>query len=395
MDGAPDFLTACWICDILRVAFSAMITFGRDTFTVFTTGMSQLITVVLALWLLVQAGSLLMPFGASERPKEVYNTIIIRSVQVIFFLVLLNNFDVYWEYVFLPVALTAGAIGASVLDVAASLSPTVDLQACVANAVGDDRLYERFECNLIKVQKSLGIGLEISFMIMTRLFNENASLFETVKTLFSAVPSFISGIALMIVYGVALLTMPFRAIDVLFKWLVFTVLSPIIIAAAIFPTTRAFTVNTLKIIFHSGLTWIMSSVVAGLAVVLVSETINIEELRTGRFNVTFIDPVFWQLMAIGILVNIMIGKASDIAAKALAIADNQSLPDFGSNFASGTLVAAAEGMPENILRNIDSYTRERINNSVKNKARDDDNSEDDKKNDAPRDPDRKDKQGTS
>jgi hypothetical protein len=151
---------------------------------------------------------------------------------------------------------------------------------------------------------------------------------------FAIIPEAIAVMFVNIIFGFALLRFPVQALDLVFRWVIVTILSPMMIAAFAFPKVRFLAVMGVKALGHSALTLAFMSAIAGLIAFIMIEAMadvltgmgaqNVERtidginaaIEKGGFTEGFglETPAYWQMLFLGLAIGYLFKQAGRFAA---------------------------------------------------------------------------------
>ncbi|MCE2964180.1 MAG: hypothetical protein LW855_00080, partial [Alphaproteobacteria bacterium] len=337
--------TSCWICPLLQLAEDVRQDYGKRAFTMIGGQLSDIVSVVLILWLLIQVAKLFSPFGGGQSSK-ILNGIIKQILLTLIVMMLVFNYKYFWNLMNLVVE--GGTYTGQVFIMTATEGIPAGMFKLDCSpppaAPGSEKVdaMQALLCQVEVIQRALGIGVKLGVDLWSGSTNVNymdATIGGGGKGLLRSV----AGLALIAVFGYNLIAFPFRIIDLMIKLTILTVLAPIFIASFLFPFSRNLTFLAVRMLFASGMTVVMTCVVVaayiiGLAAVLDMNGAN--SLETLKLQDGIVSGAFWHLLTLGLLTNTLMATAPRWADAAVSVPMNIRLPMYGSqvlNNISGTL----------------------------------------------------------
>lgn len=193
---------------------------------------------------------------------------------------------------------------------------------------------------------------------------------------------FIAGMALVLVFGFIALLLGFRFLDFIVKWTVITIISPMLLFAMVFPSTRQITFGGIRLVFQDALVLLIMAVMVALMIGMFSEILNptqtaafgldpsirtMDDLVNYRMNNGVADPAFWNILVIGLLTAGMLGQAPNLAAYAVNLPATFNVPPIGAKVVEGLTGIAQKflGKLPDWTVNRDWNRRKRLNNYLR------------------------------
>jgi hypothetical protein len=400
-------MTACWLCPLFEVVFNSSFTYAKTMFDVVAGGLRNLIGVALAVWLLLQAAKLLMPFGPEEEGKTISNSIVSRIALTVVVVLSLSHLDAVFDYVYTPIMTFLVDYSGGLQETVASkfintlspnLMPSSTANGCPMTISGQRQLQglsgsmvenpsvasKAISCQLQRIQEAVGVlpmmGFE-AFMSAGNLFTDDTTArLGVVGTIADAATKFggaqiwhilinidviVGGLVIMFLFGLLLLLIPVYMIDSVFQMAVIMMISPFLVATAIYPKTRAATVKGIKTAAHAMMTLLLLGIIAAFVIMMMNYALEAvvkgsPGFQTAGFDIhdsskliDFVDdtkgkkavqdlmrvtkPFFWLLAAVAFLGILMAGKAYAIAGYFIGGA---GLPALGFSKTAGGLTKA-------------------------------------------------------
>jgi hypothetical protein len=402
-------MTTCWLCPLFEVVFNSSFTYAKTMFDVVAGGLRNLIGVALAVWLLLQAAKLLMPFGPEEEGKTISNSIVSRIALTVVVVLSLSHLDAVFDYVYTPIMTFLVDYSGGLQETVASkfiqydpgcpttISQQRQLQGLSGSMVDNPSVASKaISCQLQRLQELIGwmpmVGFE-AFMSAGNLFTQDITTALGAVLTVVDVASFlhygnaqiwhilinidviVGGLTIMFLFGLLMLLIPVYMIDSVFQMMVIMMISPFLVATAIYPKTRAATVKGIKTAAHAMMTLLLLGLIMTFVMMMMNYALEAvvkgsPGFQTASFDIhdtkaliDFVDaskgkkavqdlvrvtkPFFWLLAAVAFLGILMAGKAYAIAGYFIGGA---GLPALGlSNKVSGLTKAGALYLGRNTL----------------------------------------------
>ncbi|MCA3269671.1 MAG: lytic transglycosylase domain-containing protein [Thalassospira sp.] len=332
----------CWSCDLLEALTVGGILTGEKVYDKLRSALIALILAVQGLFALWYVFKVMQPFGADGRVSGVFNEYASNLFVAFFICLVLASSGFFWKYLYIPVL--SGAMDLSGTIVSAANNP--QLNSCAPVAGGDlpnvaKSLGARLSCQVRGVSEGVGSGVTIGWAMWNRmtLIAEGtqvdlsawanagrafivaaatalgtfiAGIFTSgfgtylggaaagtaaaallggdvakqVASLLDRINLFFSGGALMAVFFYASLIYVFGVMEVILRWTVIALASPLMIASYAFKQTRGMAFWGLKGMFESLMSLAMMSVVALIAIALVTESMEKQAQRDAVITAT-------------------------------------------------------------------------------------------------------------
>lgn len=295
---------SCWACPISAMMVDVAYGMGNAMFTFLGGAVTRLIAIALALWLLFQAGKLMMPFGAMDSVAGLANKIATRLAITLMVLAALGSFDFFNKYFFEP-AISFGMRGghamletvfggsdplivlnapydqfnplrkplrtiksASGTTTEAVVGPEGQVLDCANINFGGSNLDEKkanvknaLNCQFYALQRAVGVGIVAGISSMQ-------------KIQWGAPPKgwdwLLAGIVMTLVYGFGALIVGLYMITYLFRWMFVAVIAPLAIAAYALPFGRAPAKICISALIHSAIGFIMINGLVAISIAMLS-----------------------------------------------------------------------------------------------------------------------------
>ncbi len=343
-NDAGFFRTLCIPCEVITKVILITNDLGQKVYDSVRAGILALLGVGLALWILFNVAKLLFPFTPLGSAAQINNMVANRVFITILVGTFLLSFANFWNYLYTPVIGTGMAYTNAVMTQSAEiaglqnqiLNNNDECRNAFAQGLGAadgsaERLATHMNCLINNMTGTIGIGLDIAFALVDK---SNFNLSQIGQFLANIVP------ALLIAwtYGKILIFFPFRIVDIVLRWGVFVILSPLIVAAFAFPATRSFTLKGLQGIVEGTFELLMIAVLIALAAASITAVaannnggngdLNLfyEAIKQSKIDFDLLTPTFWGIYLTGWITDVMIGKAR-VLAKAFSDPDGKA-PNF-------------------------------------------------------------------
>lgn len=361
--GALVLNDSCTTCGIIEKMVAVTGGLGEKVYRGIQQGTIGLLSVSVALWIMLQVGKLLFPFGPLDRVSGIFNAVVTRLGITLIVGTLLLSFGSYWKYIYAPVIVSASNYAGVVLAKANGIiagsnaeirfgcteETTIDPNASVAT--DSAKISKALTCLTREMQETIYTALAFSTKAMfaallqgeskkadekttdnfllyladkgadaINFINVPKRIFEFIADTPEAVAGGIFGVLVALIGGgILILTwlplymnLPFRIADIVIRWTLLSMLSPLFIAAAVFPATRGFMVAGLRGIVQSAFELMLVAVIIALCTTAVTEVLHAAEGSTVPFLIN--SSLFLQLWTIAFLGNVMMGKVKSFSA---------------------------------------------------------------------------------
>ena len=349
----------CWACGAFNTVGAIGLDFADKIFSQLASGMTILIGLFMALWVLYFAAKLFLPFGAPGAGH--WNLGAGKVMKLIFVLAFLQTSGPFWDYVFTPILSTGLGIAsqlATATDIyegdfgtssgvpdggASSAGTTVDyckgpipapkIPGLGASAQQGLTALEQMDCPLSKMQGAFGKGIMIGVAVMGQMGCTKAELFNFLPST-ASIAYLVAGLILIGVYLFGFLVFPFLLIDVLARIILVAATSPLAIASILFKPTARIADRAVWSLIQAGMTLMFGAAVAGIGKALIayilqqmsptggpnltdwkSLTSSLENSCAQGFNVDFSTASFYMLVGTAIITIFMMRRAGALASE--------------------------------------------------------------------------------
>jgi hypothetical protein len=298
---------SCWVCPISAMMVDVAYEMGQAMFDFLGGNVRRLIAIIIALWVLLQAGKLLMPFGALDSVGGMANKIAARLAITLLVLTALDvrfGFNFFNDYFFTP-AISVGMRGGHAMleAVFGGSDPMIVLQApydqfnplrkplrtvksgsgtTTEAVVGPEG--QVLECGNIrfdgstKDEKKANVknALNCQFYALQRAVGVGivAGISSMQKIQWTLPPKgwdwLLAGFVMTLIYGLGALLVGLFMITYLFRWLFIAVIAPLAIAAYALPIGRAPLKICISGLIHSAIGFIMINALIAISIAMLS-----------------------------------------------------------------------------------------------------------------------------
>ncbi|MDR3439225.1 type IV secretion system protein [Telmatospirillum sp.] len=317
----------CWACDTLEQVGGIGQDIAQQLFGNVADGLSSLLGLLVGIWLLWQAGRMLLPFGPASASARFGNQIARKLLGFAVVLAVLQNGQAVWDFVFTPI-LSIGTGFASLLlsQELSSACPVVS----PAGAVQDTKIaLAGMRCSLSAIQDLFTRGVLTgaalvsgaswhSWLDLLKFWSWQGRLLQL-----------ISGVLLALVYAFGFLLFPVFFIDAILRVAIIAVLAPVMVAAGLLSSVRHIAQKALWGLARSSLTMVFAAIAAGIATATLTHIFGglvtsdgtpivdgaalIAGLQAGTIKLTIADRAYWAILAGGILAIFMVRGAASMA----------------------------------------------------------------------------------
>lgn len=300
----------CWSCDLLEALTVGGITTGEKVYDKLRMALVALILTVEGIFALWYVFKVMQPFGADGRVSGVFNEYATNLFVAFLICLVLASSGFFWKYLYIPVLSSAMDLSGTIV----SAGENSQLDNCPAVAKGDlktvaESVGERLSCQVRGVSEGVGSGVTIGWAMWNRMtlvgdgtsinlmawavagglvlvggpagllvgliiFLVTGGIGGQVSSLLDRINLFFSGAALMAVFFYASLIYVFGVMQVILRWTVIALASPLMIASYAFKQTRGMAQWGISGMFESLMSLAMMSIVALIAIALVTESME-------------------------------------------------------------------------------------------------------------------------
>ncbi len=342
----------CWACPLFEGVMQVSEKLGKamsgpdGSPSRFAAGVSRILAIALALYVLIEVGKLLLPFGPVEKAKDVGGQLWLKLLIGLVCILMIRNYSVYWDYIYKPI--TNSAIRTSTAMLKAGMEVTGGKSGDYAqglNAIPDfdpNQPETGMSAQIGALQQNLGIGVVIGWASLQALFGNG------MESAFGNILPAIGGIIIALVYALAILIFPIYMIDAVIRWAIINIMAPFFIACFVFKLTRPTAERAFRGIVHSALTLVFLSLIVAFSGVMMHTIVQgaianglagggsgsgggggggagggaslctlIQGASKGAGMGALTSPItpgFWMLLALGLLIIRTVGTASKYAA---------------------------------------------------------------------------------
>lgn len=370
-------MKTCWACPLFEAVMSVSQKLGRAMSgpdgnpSRFAAGISRILAIALAIYILIEVGKLMLPFGPIEKARDVGGQLWLKLLIGLICILMIRNYSVYWDYIYTPI--TNSAIRTSTAMLQAGMQVTQGKSGEYAkglDAIPDfdpNQPEKGMSAQIGALQQNLGIGVVIGWASLQALFGNG------MESAFGNILPAIGGIIIALVYALAILIFPIYMIDAVIRWSIVNIMAPFFIGCFVFKVTRPTAERAFRGIVHSALTLVFLSLIVAFSGVMMHTIVQgaianglaggggaggggggaslctlIQGASKGAGMGALTSPIvpgFWMLLALGLLIIRTVGTASQYAADFVGAigseADSLNRANELANKLKGAAVAAA------------------------------------------------------
>jgi len=384
---AAALFQGCWACGAFNTLGAIGLGFADSAFTQLASGMTILIGLFMALWILYFAAKLFLPFGAPGSSH--WNMGATKLLQLIFVLAFLQTSGPFWNYIFTPI-LSTGLGLASQLATAADKYETNygapsgvpgGFDYCAAGATPPDTgvsglsdaakqgltALEQMDCPISRMQSEFGKGIIIGVTVINQMGCDQKGALDFIPTA-NDIAYLVSGISLIGVFLFGFLVFPFLLIDVLARVTLVAAISPVAIAATLFKPTHRIAERSVWSLLQAGITLMFGAAIAGIGKALIAYIFNqmatgtgvslkdwngvkatLENACSNGFHVNVFTGSFYMLVGTGVITIFMMRRANSLAAELTGVSGGTGA-QAGLAAVAGAAGWAAEKMSKEYFR---------------------------------------------
>lgn len=369
----------CWACGAFNTVGAIGLSFADTVFSQLASGMTILIGLFMALWVLYFAAKLFLPFGAPGGAH--WNMGAAKLMKLLVVLAFLQTSGPFWDYIFTPIMSTGLGLASQlatatdsyetlfgsssgvpsssgVTDYCSGSIPATKVTNLSASAQTGLTALEQMDCPLSKMQGQFGKGIMIGVAVMAQM-GCSKSWLPNILPSNSALAFLFAGLILIGVYLWGFLIFPFLLIDVLARVILVAAISPLAIASILFKPTARIAERAVWSLMHAGLTLMFGAAISGLGKALIAYIL--QQMSTGdgpslgdwtslqsalenscsqNFNVDFSTASFYMLVGTAIITIFMMRRAGSLATELTGVAAGH----VGAQAGVAAMVGAAAGL---------------------------------------------------
>lgn len=318
----------CWACDALTQVTDVGLDVAEQAFNTISGEITNLLGMLMAVWLVGFAGQTFLPFGPSRSPGALWNEGAGKIFKFVIVLAFLQASQPFWEYVFMPV-ISAGAVFSAKL-ISVGLSQTCTVGPVASGVAGAKAAMGEMTCPLAGIQDVFSKGMLAGLAVSLGGGWHGWTDFIDILAWPGRLIQIFSGVLLALVYAFGFLMFPLLFLDTFLRAVITAIFAPLAVSAGLFTPTSKVTQRAVWALAHSALTMVFASVVVGVATATIDQiwaklisgsvaatsdwSTLINQLETGGAKLSIFDQSFWMLLAAGIIAIFMLRQASRMAA---------------------------------------------------------------------------------
>lgn len=381
--------SGCWACGTFNTLSAIGLSFADQAFTKLSDGLTVLIGLLMALWVLLFAAKLFLPFGAPGSSH--WNIGAVKMFKLLVVLAFLQSSGPFWDYIFTPVVSTAlglaselasaadtyeadygttesvpqgtgtNSSGGAAIDYCSSVPAVTQITLSSSTSQALTAL-EQMDCPLARIESQYAKGIMIGVAVIGQS-GCNSSWLSNLLPSSSALAYLIAGCILIILYGFGYLVFPFLLLDVLMRVSLVAITSPLAIASILFKPTEKIAVRSLWALAQCGLTLMFGAAVAGIGKAMMAYILSqlttlpngpsslkdwgnltsaLDQSCSSGFHIDFSSAAFYMLCGTAILMIFMMRRASSLAAEMTGIGGSVGALAAGAAVAGAVAGAAGK-----------------------------------------------------
>jgi hypothetical protein len=295
-------------CEIIAKLLEISDTYGQKIFKTLQNAMLGLLGVFAVVWALFHVAKIYTPFTPMAQMNNLNNMVVSRLGVVFLVGLFLGSYANFWNYIYAPIVVSGMQTAGMIANTA---SQGTGMSGMVSEFCGDFSDAGADGKAMAKAAKCLLGGMQATI---------GGVLMQALQTLWEGGQTGPIGFIIMLLsaapvvwfFGKLYLLFPLRAADVIIRWLLLAMLSPLVIAAFVLPGMRSITITTLKGLIQSSTELTVEAVVIGLtsgALYAVTK----DPTMNGNLKIALGSDVWLQIIFIGITSNMLIKATGQIA----------------------------------------------------------------------------------
>jgi hypothetical protein len=309
-------LDACMSCTLVEMLANTSYELGGKAHAVLQTSMTALLGAIFGIYILVQAGKLLFPFGPLENITGIFNAVATRTLIIIAAMTFMLSFGNYWTLIHTPPLVAGINLTSTLMDRTKITLSGIALinQACPQLDSGDaNAIGQAMSCTMRNAQDTVSKGLMAGIGAMFANSASQNPLVMFTSGVGGIVVALLSAAVLLLIYAPIYLSLPLKMADIILRWTLLAVLSPLMIAAAAFPVTRSFMFAGLKGLLQAAFELMLYGIVVAFGAYAMSTIIGSLSRNDGIYATTLNIAMFWQLLLIGWITDVLLAKSRSVA----------------------------------------------------------------------------------
>jgi hypothetical protein len=351
-----DLFQGCWACGAFNTIGAIGLSFADKVFSQLASGMTILIGLFMALWVLYFAAKLFLPFGPPGAAH--WNVGAQKLMKLAFVLAFLQTSGPFWDYVFTPVLSTGlglasqmatatdkyeeafggtGDVPNGATNYCSGPVPATQITDLSSSAQQGLAALEQMDCPLSKMQSAFGKGIMIGVATIGQMKCGKSWLALALPSS-GELAFLVAGIILIFVFGCGFLVFPFLLIDVLARVVLVAATSPLAIASILFKPTARIAERAIWSLLQAGLTLMFGAATAGIGKALIAYILqqmstngtaltdwgslqnSLENACQQGFSVDFSTASFYMLIGTAVITIFLMRRASSLAAELTGVA---------------------------------------------------------------------------
>jgi hypothetical protein len=371
-----DLLQGCWACGAFNTVSAIGLGFADLVFDQLSGGMTLLIGLFMALWILLFAARMFLPFGP-EHGRSQWNEGASKLFRLLLVLAFLQGSGPFWNYVFIPL-ISAGMGVASQMatatdqyeanfgktesqpngsvDYCGGQVPLTVQQGLSANSQSAAQAMTQMDCPLSRIQSQFGKGMLIGVAVMSQGTCINV---WAKNSLAQAIEYLIAGAVMAGVFLFGYIVFPLLLVDVVMRVSLVAATAPLLISATLFRATIGMARRALWSLVQCALTLMFGAAIAGIGKATMAYILSQLPVSSGQsltdwssltnalenpcsagLSIGFFTAGYYMLIGTAIIVIFMMRRAGSLAAEITNIASDGVGAQAGVAFIAGKAAQA-------------------------------------------------------
>ena len=373
-----NLMQGCWACGAFNTVSAIGLSLADQVFDQLASGMTLLIGLYIAMWLLLFAAKLFFPFGP-EQNRGSWNEGAAKLFRLMLVLAFLQGSGPFWNYVFIPVISAAMGLASQMAtaadgfegqwgttesgqggstDYCSGQAPSTGVTMSGDSASAAQAMAQ-MDCPISRIQSQFGKGIVIGFAVMSKSTCSNSFRINPLPSIEGLLNS-AAGLLLIIIFGVGYIVFPFLLIDVVMRVSLVAATSPLLIAATMSRTTIGMSQRGIWSLMQCGLTLMFGATIAGIGKATIAFALTLMPIKSGyslqdwaHLTSALEDPCksglslgfgsagFYILAGTGVILIFMMRRAGSLATEITNVASDTVGAQAGFAFLAGKVAQGA------------------------------------------------------
>jgi hypothetical protein len=400
-----DLVQGCWACGAFNTIAAIGLSFADQVFSQLASGMTLLIGLFMALWLLVFAARLLLPFGPTVG-NQMWNEGAQKLFRLMLVLAFLQSSGPFWNYIFIPFMSAGMGIASQMatatdgfesqfgsseippngtIDYCAGGGAPVTVSGLSANGTAAAQVMNQMDCPLSRIQSQFAKGIVIGAAVMAQGTCGSVLFMPVLQNIYYLV----AGLVLVAAFLFGYLVFPFLLIDVVMRVALVAATSPLLIAATLFKATAGMSERAIWSLAQCALTLMFGAAIGGIGKATIAYILSNLPVKSGQsltnwqsltaalenpcsagLSIGFLSSSFYMLVGTAIILIFMMRRASNLASEITHVASSGTGIQAGAAFLAGQVASAGGRSAQFAMRKLlgKSAGREKSTRGSENKA---------------------------